>query len=172
MLPDPLHPAVIHFPIVLAVALPIVTLVAMMLVRRGASPLRSWGVAVIVAAALTASAWLATETGEDQEERVERVVTERALDSHQDAAKLFTIAAAVVVVVSIAGLRRGPLGAFARGATVAGSIALLGMAFNVGRLGGELVYRHGAASAYTQGTTTNAVGGEVGGPAESARDRD
>ena len=171
MLPDPLHPAVIHFPIVLAVVLPIVALVGTIVVRRGVAPLKGWGVAVLLAAALAGSAWVATETGEEQEERVERVVGERALDSHQDSAKLFTIAAAVVVVISLAGLRRGALGAFARGVTLAGSLVLVGMAFNVGRLGGELVYRHGAASAYTRGPTTNAAGGEVGAPVGD-RDRD
>lgn len=171
MIPDPLHPAVIHFPIVLAALLPLAALVAIFVVRRGGRPLRVWAVPVLVAAALTVSAWVATETGEDQEERVEHVVGERPLDAHQDAAKLFTIAAAVVVVVSAAGLRRGPIGALARGTTVVASLVLLGMAYNVGRLGGELVYRHGAASAYTHGPTTNAAGGEVGG-SETAGDRD
>lgn len=35
MLPQPLHPAVVHFPIVLAVLLPVVTLAGILAVRRG-----------------------------------------------------------------------------------------------------------------------------------------
>ena len=36
MLPDPLHPAVIHFPIVLMVLLPLVAAWALWTIRRGA----------------------------------------------------------------------------------------------------------------------------------------
>ena len=64
MLPDPLHPAVVHFPIVLMAFLP------PRRTRRalGASPgrrsLRASVVPVAMAAALTLSAWAALQTGE------------------------------------------------------------------------------------------------------------
>ena len=64
MLPDPLHPAVVHFPIVLAVLAPIFAAGALWAIRRGGRPSHAWGVATIVFALLAASSWVAVETGE------------------------------------------------------------------------------------------------------------
>ena len=50
MLPDPLHPAVVHFPIVLMVLLPFVAASALWAIRRGARPVRAWAVPVGAAA--------------------------------------------------------------------------------------------------------------------------
>jgi len=44
MLPNPLHPAVVHFPIVLALLLPIFAIGALWTIRRGARPRRAWGI--------------------------------------------------------------------------------------------------------------------------------
>jgi uncharacterized membrane protein len=164
VLPDPLHPAVVHFPIVLAVLAPIFAAGALWAIRRGGRPSRAWGVATIVFALLAASSWVAVETGEQQEERVENVVSERPLESHEEAAELFLIATGAVLAVAALGLVRGTVGRVARIAAAAGSVALLGIGWNVGRTGGELVYRHGAASAYT-GSTVGANDGR-----ELARD--
>ena len=38
MLPDPLHPAVVHFPIVLVFLVPIAAVLAVWVIRRGAFP--------------------------------------------------------------------------------------------------------------------------------------
>ena len=35
MIPEPLHPAVVHFPIVIAIFLPLVALAALAYIRRG-----------------------------------------------------------------------------------------------------------------------------------------
>ena len=64
MLGLPLHPLVVHFPIVLAVLLPIFAAGALLVIRRGTTARRAWALPVLAAAALTASAWVATETGE------------------------------------------------------------------------------------------------------------
>ena len=148
MLPDPLHPAVVHFPIVLAVIAPLAAAGALWSIARGGSVRRAWGIATIVLAALTGSAWVALQTGEGQEEAVEQVVPERPLESHEEAAKLFLLSAAGVLVIAAAGLLRGPAGRVARGTAAAGTVALVALGWNVGRSGGELVYRHGAASVY------------------------
>ena len=46
------------------------------------------------------------------------------------------------------GLAPRRAGKIARGAAGVGSLVVLGMAFDVGRSGGELVYREGAVAAY------------------------
>ena len=79
----PLHPLIVHFPVVLAVLLPISAVVALVFVRRGATPRKAWSVPVVVAASLALSAWVAPQTCESEEERVERLVTERAIHSQE-----------------------------------------------------------------------------------------
>ncbi|HEU4563178.1 MAG TPA: DUF2231 domain-containing protein [Gemmatimonadaceae bacterium] len=165
MIPDPLHPAIVHFPIVLAVLAPFVAVGSLWAIRRGANPLRSWGIATLVLGALVASSWVAVETGEQQEDRVERVVSEQPLESHEEAAQLFLFTSAAVLGVAGLGLVRGRVGRAARIVGTAGSLALVVVGWNVGHTGGELVYRHGAASAYTGGTPGVAAVADEDGPA-------
>lgn len=160
MIPNPLHPAVVHFPLVLAVLLPVVALAGLWMIRRGSQARRAWALPLAVAAALTLSAWVAVQTGESQEERVERVVADQPLDAHEESAELFIWAAGTVLVIVAAGLLPGVAGKSARVLGVLGAIVLVASAVRVGHSGGQLVYVHGAASAYVQ-TTTNTAGGTV-----------
>jgi len=145
----PLHPLVVHFPVVLAVLLPISVLVALLLIRKGATARRVWSVPVAIATALAVSAWVATQTGESQEDRVERVVSRGALHGHEEAAERFLVLSGVLVLVAAAGLARGTVGRAARLVTAAGAVGIVVAGAQVGHSGGLLVYRHGAASAYT-----------------------
>jgi uncharacterized membrane protein len=148
VLPDPIHPAIVHLPIALTILLPLVVGAAWLLARRG-FPIRSAWVGVVAGAALlSGSAWLAVETGEQQEERVERLVSEGPLETHEERASLFLGLAAGTLVLSLAGLAKGRLGHYGRIAGAAASLALLPAGWLVGHSGGELVYRHGAAQAY------------------------
>jgi uncharacterized membrane protein len=159
MLPNPLHPAVVHFPVVLAFLLPIFAGYALWTIRRGAAPRRAWSIPFGLSAALALSSWVAVETGESQGERVERVVSERPLESHEEAAELFLALSAGLVVVTAAGLVGGKIGTAARIATTVGAAGLVLAATQVGHTGGQLVYRYGAASAYATGSS-GAVTGE------------
>lgn len=149
MLPNPLHPAIVHFPVVLAVLLPIFALGAVWAIRRGAAARRAWAIPVGVAVALAVSAWAAVQTGEAQDERVERVVAERPLETHEEMAEAFLTASGVLALIAAAGLIGGVAGRAARVTTALGSVALVVFAARVGHSGGELVYRYGAANAYT-----------------------
>jgi uncharacterized membrane protein len=145
----PLHPLVVHFPVVLAVLLPISVVVALWVIRKGATPRRVWSVPLAMAAALTVSAWVATATGESQEDRVERVVARGALHGHEEAAERFLLLSGVLVLVAAAGLAPGTVGRAARLVTAAGAVGMVAAGAQVGHSGGLLVYREGAASAYT-----------------------
>ena len=145
----PLHPLVVHFPVVLVVLLPIFVIGALWAVRRGTTPRRAWASPVVVAAALAASALVADQTGEAQEERVERVVTERAMHEHEEAAERFVVLAGALLAVSLVGLARGAVGQAARLVTAAGALGLVAAGIQVGHSGATLVYRDGAARAYT-----------------------
>jgi uncharacterized membrane protein len=148
MIPNPLHPAIVHFPIVFAVVLPLVTAGALWAIRRGTAPRRAWSFPLILAGALAVSAFVAVRSGEAQEEPVERVVGKGPLHSHEEAAELFLVLSGVMVLVAGIGLAPGVTGRAARAVATLGAIGLLGAGYRVGASGGDLVYRHGAASVY------------------------
>ena len=145
----PLHPLVVHFPIVLAMLLPISMAVALWRIRKGTTPRRVWSVPVAFAAALALSAWVATQTGESQEDRVERVVARGVLHDHEEAAERFLVLSGVLMLVTAAGFVRGNIGRAARLVSAAGALGLVVAGVQVGHSGGTLVYREGAANAYT-----------------------
>jgi hypothetical protein len=149
MLPDPLHPAIVHFPIVFMILLPIVLGGALWMIKRGAEARRTWILPVVAAAVLAGSAWLSAQTGEAQEEKVEGVVPEGAFETHEDGANRFVLLSLGVLAITAVGLAKGKVGSVARGAALAGAIGLMGAGYQVGHSGGALVYRHGAAGAYT-----------------------
>lgn len=163
MLPDPLHPAIVHFPVVLAFLLPISALVAIWTIRKGARPTRAWLVPLAIAVALSLSSWVAVQTGENQDERVERVVQEQPLDTHEEAAEAFLTASVVVLLVAAGGLIKGPIGTIGRVGATLGAVALVAGAAYVGHTGGQLVYRYGAASAYaTPAAQSGAIAASAG----------
>ncbi|MBW2273984.1 MAG: hypothetical protein JRG96_11985 [Deltaproteobacteria bacterium] len=148
MLPDPLHPAVVHFPIALALLMPLLALLAAFAIQRDWLPSRGWAGIVLLQLLLVAFAVAAGNTGEDQEERVEKVVDEHYIEHHEEAAEIFIWIAALNLLPMGAGLMAGRNGAIARWASVAVALPVLALAGRVGHSGGELVYVHGAANAY------------------------
>jgi len=160
LLPNPLHPAVVHLPIALTLLLPLFAIGALWAIRRGARPLRSWGIATALFAALTLSSWAAVETGEQADEQVESVVAEAPIETHEEAAERFLVLSLAVLGVALIGLRTGRLGEGARLLGTLGALVLVGAGWQVGHSGGALVYQHGAAAAYATGAATS--GGEGG----------
>ena len=146
LLPDPLHPAVIHFPIALTLVALLLDVVAR---HRRARPLESGGVLLMALAALGGIA--ATLTGQAAEE--EAVVPRAAkalLDRHEDLGEIamWVLIAVALVRVALAwrGAFRGVL-AWAYLVLALGAAALVGYQ---GYLGGELVFRHGVGTAPVQ----------------------
>lgn len=160
MLPDPLHPALVHFPIVLAVLAPFVLAGLFFALRRGRLPERAWLIAVVLQAAIAGLGWVTMETGENEEDRVERVVSESAIHEHEEAAEWFVWMAGLSVPLAAIGLLRDPRVATAgRVLALVGSLVTASAVARVGHTGGELVYVHGAPIAYLdRDTTAKAVG--------------
>lgn len=163
MLPQPLHPAVVHFPIVLAVLLPPAALAALLAIRRGTSFRAVWAIPLVLAAGLALSSWVAVESGESEEDRVEAVVARNAIHEHEERAEQFIVFSAVLLAVTGAGMLGGAPGRAARLVAAIATLALLPLGWRVGASGGELVYTHGAASAYVE-----APAGASAGPREGA----
>jgi len=153
MLPDPLHPAVVHFPIAIAVLLPFALAFAAGAIAMGALDRRAWVGVVLLHAVGAGTAWFAEETGHDQEERVERALGERLeepIHEHEEAAEWIVIGFGVTLVLTAAGLLQGRAGSLARAVAVVGALAVAGMSVRVGESGGALVYEHGVGEAYVK----------------------
>jgi len=148
LLPNPLHPAIVHLPIALTLLVPVFAVGALWAIHKGSRPWKAWGITTALFAALTLSAWAAVETGEQADERVESVVAEAPISTHEAAAELFLVLSAATLAVSVIGLRTGRLGSGARMAGTLGAVALVVAGWRVGHSGGALVYQHGAANAY------------------------
>ena len=100
---------------------------------------------------LVGSGWLALETGEEEEDRVERIVAEDLIEEHEEAAERFMVLAGIGLLATGAGLLSGRRGSIGRAVGAATTIVVLAAGVSVGHLGGELVYKHGAANAYLDG---------------------
>jgi uncharacterized membrane protein len=146
----PLHPAVVHLPIGLAVALPLLAagLAWAILTRR--LPHGVWLVIVGVQVAMLAAGFVALNTGERDEERVEKYVAETHIEAHEASAQQFMVVLGASLLVSILALafRRGNAARTMIAAAAALTIVVTGMALRVGHAGGQLVYVHGAAQAH------------------------
>lgn len=170
-IPTPLHPAIVHLPIALSILLPFFAVGALVAIRRGARPLKAWGITTALFAALTLSSWVAVETGEQQTDRVEQVIAEAPIETHEEAAEAFLLFSLLVLGVAAIGLTSGKIGTVARVAGTVGALALVAAGYQVGHTGGKLVYQYGAAAAYTDGNTVVRAG-EVAGDVVGAKDDD
>lgn len=158
MLPDPLHPAVVHFPIVLMTFLPLAAIGALLALGRGVPARRAWMVPVALAGLLTLSAWVAVQTGESGEEQAEDVVGERVLHTHEEAAERFLAMSGVVLVLTAAGLLGGASGRAARAVGALATVGLFVAGYQVGHTGGRVAYGDGATAGVSQ--VTGGAGGE------------
>jgi hypothetical protein len=148
----PLHAAIVHIPLGVAVVVPVVLAVLLVQLFRHKVTRRSFLLAALLQAVVVGGGLIALSTGKAEEERVEAVVSEAPLERHEDLATIFLGTAGVTLGLLLAAAlapERWTQGIATAG--TAASIAVLGLGIAVGHTGGELVYRHGAAAAYSGG---------------------
>lgn len=148
------HPKLVHLPMALGVLMPFVGAGLLLAWWRNWFPRRIWLVALVLQAVLVVSTLAGLQTGESDEERVERFVPERYLEEHEVAAQSFAWASAAVlaVMVLVTALPERRLALTLAAVATAGSAGVLWLGYRTGEAGGRLVYEHGAAQAYTLGT--------------------
>lgn len=141
----PLHPAIVHIPIGLAVVLPLVALGVALALGRGALPRSAWTLVVGLQALLLASAFAALLSGEREGEQAEATVSESLVEHHEEAGEAMTwVGGAVLAIAGLALVLKERPARWLRLATVVGTVVVLVMAFQTGHSGGELVFVHGA----------------------------
>ncbi len=151
----PLHPLMVHFPVVLATFLPLLAIWVYWRSRtRPESRRRLWGVLVGFQGLIALTAFLAAQSGENDEEAIEEQVSEASLETHEEQGKRFALATVGATVVGLGGFVPGPVGMVAQVVTLAASVGQLGMIIPLGHSGATLVYAQGANTALA------AAGGE------------
>lgn len=147
----PLHPAIVHLPLGLAVVAPLLALGIALAIRRGALPPRSWVIVVGLQAMLLGGGVLALRSGEQDEERVEDRVAESAVERHEALAERFvwsaggTLALGAAVLV----LRSPAATATLMAATTLAAVATAGLGLQVGHAGGAIVHGPGGTAVAT-----------------------
>ncbi len=147
----PLHPAIVHIPMGLTVLLPVITLVLGLLYFRNFIGKKGLIAVSLLHLMLGASSYMALETGEEEEDKVERVVNESHIERHEEKAEVFMVATIVLGIFSLV-IFMVPTGILFNVSLSALIVAQLGLGFlgyQVGHSGGELVYVYGAGQAYT-----------------------
>jgi anti-sigma factor RsiW len=144
------HPKVVHIPMALGVLMPLIASGLALAWWRGWLPWRGWIVAVGLQAVLLVSGVVALRTGEAEEERVERIVSESLIEAHEEAAEVFVWSSGAVLAIMLAAAAFGQKRSGLPIAAVAtlGTLVVLGLGYRTGQAGGSLVYEYGAAQAY------------------------
>lgn len=141
MIPDPLHPAVVHFPVVLIMAGAVLALI--LWVRPGRAMALAAAIVLVLAAI---SSQLAVTTGEWDEEAGERA-SEAVFEAHEEAAEVTRTLAFLTAAAGIAAwwvISRGRWRRMAAVIVVLLALSSVAMVARAGHLGGKLVYQYGA----------------------------
>jgi len=146
------HPKVVHLPMALAVLMPFVATGVALAWWRGWCGRRVWIGVLLLQAVLAGSGFIAMNAGEAEEERVEKLVAEQYIESHEEAAEAFVWASGIMLVFMALPLvlPRGRRRTAAIIGACLGTLLVFGLGYRTGEAGGRLVYEHGAAQAYTR----------------------
>lgn len=165
-MPSPLHPALVHFPIVLLLIGVPVAMAALFVRKAGLA----WLTALLLAGAALGAVLAVRAGGQDAEMAgTLNARAEAALDDHEEWGERTRAVALLAAGLAVAALvlRRWPRIAFA--AQLATAVAAIAGALCVawtGHYGGQLVYAHGiginvvAADTPPEGATAPAAAGE------------
>lgn len=143
----PLHPIVVHFPIVLGTLLPFLAILLWWAIKKWQWTPKVWALVSAVALVYTLSAATAVQLGEEDEEKVEKIISEKVIEEHEEAGELIPWIAGTLFLISLGGLTV-KIPKQARLAMIVLSLVAVAPLINAGHTGGELVYKHGASVAH------------------------
>ncbi len=142
----PWHPAVVHLPIGLGVAIPLVLLFLIWGEKKGFLTASSWLVGIFLQLMTAVSGLVAMKLGERDEELIEHLVPESVIEHHEEWGEFFVWGAFGLLVLFILSylLKRFPV---MKLVSLVAAIFFLAVIYVTGHSGGELVYSHGAVQA-------------------------
>lgn len=160
-MPNPFHPSIVHFPIALTFILPVLILIFAFMIKSKKMTHQTWLIIIGLQLATTITGYISLDSGENEEERVEKVLEKKLIQEHEEAAEIFVGATVIALVLSVAAyFLRTEIQFFVQLAICLVSLVSCFLAYTTGKLGGELVYRHGAAGAYVRSSQPTEAAGE------------
>jgi uncharacterized membrane protein len=144
----PLHPGIVHLPLGILIVLPFVAAMILYMLHRHGMDLKIWWIVILLQIFLAVGAFAAHQSGHNEEETVEKVVEKEHIEKHERAGDILLYSSILALVVGVVGLQNSAAGRYSRYATLVISFILLGAGMYTGKLGGEIVYVHGAPDAY------------------------
>lgn len=144
----PLHPIIVHFPIALGLLCPLLIMTIWMGILRWGWPKKTWMLVVGMHVILLASSLAAVKTGEIDEEKVEKYISEQLIEEHEELAEKLPWAFGTLLGVSLLPLIFSKKQKELATATLVLSLASTAVIIPTGHSGGKLVYEHGAANAH------------------------
>ena len=155
----PFHPIIVHFPLALTFILPALVLIFAFMIKRNKMSHQAWMIIIGLQILTTATGYIALDSGEEAEETVEKVVDKKIIHEHEERAEIFVGATVLALVLSVAAyFLKTQIQIFVQLAVCLVSLTACFLAYRTGESGGELVYKHGAASAYVTSSDSGANG--------------
>ena len=145
----PLHPSIVHLPLVLSFLLPAFIFIFAWSIRAGKMSKELWLVVIGLQVLVTATGYISLETGETDEEKVSAVVGKKVINVHEESAEIFVGTTVIALAGGIAVWFLQP--AFqdkARFLVALLSLLPVFFGWRTGSLGGEIVYKHGGGNAH------------------------
>jgi len=164
----PLHPMVVHFPIVLAVLIPLAMIAVIAASKRITNQRAAWAIIFGFCVLLTVSSFISMKLGEREEEKVEKVVSEQIVENHAEWAEDFVLATLLPLLFT--GLMLKKKHPSLKYLAAASGLVVLALSVVTGHEGAELVYKHDAGKVYMSAAASSGGGYALEG--EKANDDD
>ncbi len=146
----PLHPAIVHLPLALTFILPALILVFIWAIRSGKMSREMWVVIVGLQLVITASGYIALETGETDEEKVAQVAGILLMQTHEQTAEIFVGTTVVSLAVGVvAFFLQVQFQIYARVGVLIISLLSCVFALKTSQNGTEIVYAQNGASVHS-----------------------
>lgn len=167
----PLHPALVHLPLGLALLMPLLTAGFAWALWTGRVPARGWLAVVALQTLLLGSGLMAIRSGGAEEDRVESIVAETAIERHEAFAEQFVWAVGLTLVLAtlVMVFRRPAVARGLASGMVVATVVVAGLALRTGHAGGQLVYVHNAGAAYAGVAGSGSGRAAVATPGEPTR---
>jgi len=161
----------VHFPIVLAVLLPGAVIAAFALNKNQSIRGHAWALALVLSVALSVTGFIAMQFGHQDEEIVEKVVSEQVIEHHEEwAEKVVWVSLVPLLLLGISITRNNTT---IQSLALVGSLVTLGLVIQAGHTGAELVYKHNAGRAHVSyGATAGSKGSESASQKDTDHDND
>jgi uncharacterized membrane protein len=145
----PFHPSIVHLPIVLSFMLPFVMIFCFLMLKTQKSHHLIWALVIFLQGIVVLSGYLALESGEIEEDRVEKIVEAKMINQHEEAAEIFVGFSVIIFCLNIvAYFLKGQYQFNVMLTAIFLAFVSLFLGINVGSRGGDLVYKHGAGRAF------------------------